>query len=240
MPHSPTTIHPCLAPAIPEKPTGTNGGFSSPLKRDGAIQRHLRMALDRAGPGNGLPDPVANHPDSDRLAAEALTTRNTARGSKSRPRPYSVLGRRIRRAESRSGGLRGSNAGDRTRGPHPFRAAGERLRTPTGLHDARDSTPNLVTEEITLHNRRNPLPIPSTNAVSARNRTRRTSPAAAPRLALSPVEAATCLGCSRDFFDEHVLPELRAVRKGRKVLVSIQELERWLAREGALTLEAHR
>jgi hypothetical protein len=63
---------------------------------------------------------------------------------------------------------------------------------------------------------------------------------AAPRLALSPIEAAACLGCGRDFFDEHVLPELRVVRKSRKVLVSIQELERWLAREAALTLEIHR
>ena len=61
-----------------------------------------------------------------------------------------------------------------------------------------------------------------------------------PRLALNPVEAAAALGVSRDYFDEHVLPELRIVRKGRKVLVSITELERWLARESALTLAMHR
>jgi excisionase family DNA binding protein len=58
-----------------------------------------------------------------------------------------------------------------------------------------------------------------------------------PRLALSPVEAAASLGCSRDYFDEHVLPELRVVRRGRKVLVSVAELERWLRENAALTLD---
>jgi len=57
------------------------------------------------------------------------------------------------------------------------------------------------------------------------------------RLALSPDEAAAALGCSRDFFDEHVRPELRLIRRGRRVFVSIAELERWLERSGALTLE---
>jgi excisionase family DNA binding protein len=62
--------------------------------------------------------------------------------------------------------------------------------------------------------------------------------ATTPKLALSPVEAAAALGVSRDFFDEHVLPELRVVRRGRKVLVAVAELERWLQRSAALTLEA--
>lgn len=60
------------------------------------------------------------------------------------------------------------------------------------------------------------------------------------RVALSPVEAAAALGVSRDFFDEHVLPELRVVRRGRKVLVSVRELERWLGVEACLTLETSR
>lgn len=60
---------------------------------------------------------------------------------------------------------------------------------------------------------------------------------AIPRLAYSPDEAAVALGCSRDFFDEHVKPELRLVRRGRRVFVAIAELERWLARNAALTLE---
>ena len=56
------------------------------------------------------------------------------------------------------------------------------------------------------------------------------------RLALSPEEAARALGCSRDSLDEHVLPELRVVRRGRRRLVPIRELERWLEREAAIPL----
>jgi hypothetical protein len=58
-----------------------------------------------------------------------------------------------------------------------------------------------------------------------------------PRLALSPDECAHALGVSRDFFDEHVLPELRIVRRGRRRLVPLRELERWLDREAALALD---
>jgi excisionase family DNA binding protein len=61
--------------------------------------------------------------------------------------------------------------------------------------------------------------------------------AASGRLAWSPEEAAAALGVSRDFFDEHVLPELRVVRRGRKVLVPTAELERWLAENAARTLD---
>jgi excisionase family DNA binding protein len=50
-----------------------------------------------------------------------------------------------------------------------------------------------------------------------------------PRLALGAEEAAKALGVSRDFLDEHVAPELRAVRRGRKKLYPVRELERWLA-----------
>jgi len=49
-----------------------------------------------------------------------------------------------------------------------------------------------------------------------------------PRLALSPTEAAAVLGVSRDYFDEHVIDELRVVRRGRRILVALTELERWL------------
>jgi excisionase family DNA binding protein len=61
-----------------------------------------------------------------------------------------------------------------------------------------------------------------------------------PVLALNPAEAAQSLGVSRDFFDERVLPQLRVVREGRKVLVPLRELERWLERSAAVTLEAWR
>jgi hypothetical protein len=60
------------------------------------------------------------------------------------------------------------------------------------------------------------------------------------RLALSPDEAARAIGTSRDFFDAHVRPELRLVRRGRKVLIPIRELELWLDRSAARTLEGAR
>lgn len=49
-----------------------------------------------------------------------------------------------------------------------------------------------------------------------------------PRLALGPAEAAHALGVSRDFLDQHVLPELRVVRRGRRRLIPVRELDRWL------------
>ncbi len=50
-------------------------------------------------------------------------------------------------------------------------------------------------------------------------------------------EAAEALSVSRDFLDQHLRNELRVIRRGRKVLVSIRELERWLERSAALALE---
>lgn len=60
------------------------------------------------------------------------------------------------------------------------------------------------------------------------------------RLALTPNEAAAALGCSRDFFDEHIGSELRWVRRGRLKFVAVVELEDWLRRSAALTLERER
>jgi hypothetical protein len=48
---------------------------------------------------------------------------------------------------------------------------------------------------------------------------------------------AQALGCSRDFFDKHIGPELRWVRRGRLKFVAITEIEDWLRRNAALTLE---
>ena len=58
-----------------------------------------------------------------------------------------------------------------------------------------------------------------------------------PRLALSKVEAASALGVSVDFFDQHVMPELRVVRRGRRRLIPVAELQRWLSDSAHRTVE---
>ena len=63
-------------------------------------------------------------------------------------------------------------------------------------------------------------------------------PPASLRLALTPNEAAAALGCSRDFFDEHIGSELRWVRRGRLKFVAIAELEDWLRRSAAPAIGA--
>jgi excisionase family DNA binding protein len=66
-----------------------------------------------------------------------------------------------------------------------------------------------------------------------RKRSSRSGAVTGARLALSPDEAAALLGVSRDYFDEHVLPELRTVRRGRRILIARTELERWLDQSAA-------
>lgn len=61
-----------------------------------------------------------------------------------------------------------------------------------------------------------------------------------PRLALSPDEAAQALGVSRDYLDEHVLPDVPHVRLGRRRLIPVQELDRWLARRACRALDGQR
>lgn len=55
--------------------------------------------------------------------------------------------------------------------------------------------------------------------------------ATAERAALSREEAAERLGVSLNTFERHVLPRLRTVRVGRRVLVPVAALERFLAGE---------
>ena len=61
-----------------------------------------------------------------------------------------------------------------------------------------------------------------------------------PRLALTVSESAQAVGLSEDFFRAHILDELRVIRVGRKKLVTVSELERWLKNHEAMLLEAHR
>jgi hypothetical protein len=58
-----------------------------------------------------------------------------------------------------------------------------------------------------------------------------------PRLALRASEAACALGCSGDFFDEHIAPELRWIRRGRLKFVATAELANWLERSAVVAVE---
>jgi hypothetical protein len=48
-----------------------------------------------------------------------------------------------------------------------------------------------------------------------------------PRVALTPAEAGQSLGCSTEFFREHVDLELRWIRRGRKRFVLSLSSKRW-------------
>jgi hypothetical protein len=48
------------------------------------------------------------------------------------------------------------------------------------------------------------------------------------RLALNKSDAAAALGVSVDFFDDHIVHELRVTFRGRRRLYAVRELERWL------------
>jgi hypothetical protein len=50
------------------------------------------------------------------------------------------------------------------------------------------------------------------------------------RLALSRDEAAAAIGVSRDHFDRHVLPNIKTAAIGRRVVVSVREIESYLDR----------
>jgi excisionase family DNA binding protein len=56
------------------------------------------------------------------------------------------------------------------------------------------------------------------------------------RLALTKAEAARALGVSVDFFEEHVMHELRIVRRGRRRLIPLSELDRWLDESAERTI----
>lgn len=80
-------------------------------------------------------------------------------------------------------------------------------------------------------------------AVAAKVLAQLPDPAAAPAsatdgaLALQKRDAAKRIGVSVDFFEQHVMPEIRIVREGRLRLVPVSELERWLDRHAARTLD---
>ena len=59
-------------------------------------------------------------------------------------------------------------------------------------------------------------------------------------LALTPPRAAAALDMSEDYFREHVAPELRWIRRGRKRVVAVTELERWLEHNASRALDSPR
>ncbi len=61
-------------------------------------------------------------------------------------------------------------------------------------------------------------------------------PASIPRIALTPPEAAAAIGVGPDFFDVNVAPQLRLIRRGRKRLVPVAELERWVAENAEMPM----
>jgi hypothetical protein len=60
---------------------------------------------------------------------------------------------------------------------------------------------------------------------------------ATPVLALDISEACTALGISWDTWSEHVAPQVKIVRLGRRKLVAIAELQRWLDQRGERILD---
>lgn len=60
------------------------------------------------------------------------------------------------------------------------------------------------------------------------------------RLAFNKTEAATALGVSVDFFDDHVSGEVPCVRRGRRQLYPVSALERWLERASERTVREER
>jgi hypothetical protein len=47
-------------------------------------------------------------------------------------------------------------------------------------------------------------------------------------LAYTPARAAASLDVGPDYFDEHVAPHLRVIRRGKKRIYPVAELARWL------------
>jgi hypothetical protein len=57
-----------------------------------------------------------------------------------------------------------------------------------------------------------------------------------PRVALTREEAAAAIGMSLDSFERHVQPDLRLIRRGKMVFVSVAELARWADDAGEATI----
>lgn len=63
------------------------------------------------------------------------------------------------------------------------------------------------------------------------------TPQEPPALTLTETGAAKRLGVSPGFFKQYVLPDLRVIRRGARVLIPESELERWIDRNAARTVD---
>jgi hypothetical protein len=73
-------------------------------------------------------------------------------------------------------------------------------------------------------------------SAKAKARAKRLELERVPRLALSKEAAAAALDVSVDMFEAHVQPDIRVVRVGRRVVVPVAELHKWLESNAALAL----
>jgi hypothetical protein len=48
------------------------------------------------------------------------------------------------------------------------------------------------------------------------------------KLLWTKAQAAEALSVSIDWLEDHVLPEIRVIKHGRKVLIPVRELETWI------------
>ena len=60
---------------------------------------------------------------------------------------------------------------------------------------------------------------------------------ATPKLGLGVESAAAAIEMSRSTFERHVLPQLRVVRVGRRIIIPVPELQKWLDRNAARHLD---
>ena len=79
------------------------------------------------------------------------------------------------------------------------------------------------------------LPCTAVGRVSEAGKSSKPPVAAPDKLAVGLGEAAALLSASDDHFREHIKPELRIVRRGKRQFVAIRELERWLSESSAPT-----
>jgi hypothetical protein len=66
--------------------------------------------------------------------------------------------------------------------------------------------------------------------------TRAKSSISTPRLAFSIDEAAASIGIGETIFRQHVLPRIRTIRIGARVVISMRELERFLDESSSVLL----